>query len=298
MNILKLKNDIFKILIELFIFNKEQRMRVKSRWAKNHLKKYVNMAVSNIPQMTASSKTESNIIWQYWHQGEENAPDLIKKCLESVKRYNPDRKIIVLNYENIKDYIEIPTKYYDMVNNGKMRLAFFSDILRTYLLSEYGGTWIDSTIFLTGKIPQEIFESQFFVFSKNLQTDWMENRMSNFFIGVNCKVNRKCKTIECLKYALDKYWSENIFVLNYFMYEHIATLLSGTSLCKDEWNKMPYYSAEDTGILQKIIFEDFNQDKIDKIKQKTNIHKLSYKILRENTGGKSYYDKIISGKFV
>lgn len=37
MNILKLQNNIFKVFIELFIFNKKKRSRMKANWAKIQL---------------------------------------------------------------------------------------------------------------------------------------------------------------------------------------------------------------------------------------------------------------------
>ena len=41
----KLKNSIFKILIELFIFDKVKRSKIKARWAKRYLKKYLDVQV-------------------------------------------------------------------------------------------------------------------------------------------------------------------------------------------------------------------------------------------------------------
>ena len=43
MNTLKLQNTIFKTLIELFIWNKKYRSKIKARWAKLHLKKHMNI---------------------------------------------------------------------------------------------------------------------------------------------------------------------------------------------------------------------------------------------------------------
>ena len=39
----KLKNSIFKILIELFIFDKVKRSKIKARWAKRYLEKYIEV---------------------------------------------------------------------------------------------------------------------------------------------------------------------------------------------------------------------------------------------------------------
>ncbi len=301
MNILKIKNDIFKILIELFILDKTFRMKIKSRWAKKCLQKYVVKAIEIIEQDSDSeqeniTQKDNNIIWQYWHQGEENAPLLIRKCLESVERYHPEQKRVVLSYESISDYVEIPAMYYDLVNQGKMSLTFFSDVLRTYLLTQYnGGTWVDSTIFLTDKIPDDIMNAKFFVFGKDPKTDRLENKMSSFFIHTR----GYSPTINALQKVFMQYWKENDFLINYFLIEHLSSMLSDANQkFIEEWSQKPYYSAEDTGLMQKIIFNDFNQDELDRIKSKTNLHKLSYKILRDQTSGNSYYDKIINGEIV
>ena len=39
----KLKNSIFKILIELFIFDKVKRSKIKARWAKRYFEKYIEV---------------------------------------------------------------------------------------------------------------------------------------------------------------------------------------------------------------------------------------------------------------
>ena len=141
----KLKNSIFKILIELFIFDKVKRSKIKARWAKRYLKKYLDV------QVKEQLSTDQNHLplWSYWHQGKENAPELVQRCFESVQKYEGNRKINILSFDTIKDYVELPQRYYDLVSSGKMPVALFSDILRMYLLTQYGGVWIDSTIMLT-----------------------------------------------------------------------------------------------------------------------------------------------------
>lgn len=291
MNILKIQNSIFKILIETFIFDKTERMKVKSRWAKKCLRKYIDISMKKQLEEPANSNSE-HIFWQYWHQGRENAPLLIQKCFESLEKYHPEQKKVILSYETISDYVEIPSMYYDLVNSGKMSITFFSDILRTYLLTQYnGGTWIDSTIYLTDKIPSEILNSEFFVFQKNPKTDRLENKMSSFFMHSK----GLCKIIQVMKEVFREYWSENDFLINYFLIEHLVSMLSiENDEFKALWDKMPYYSAEDTGLLQTKMFEDFDFEEFENIKKKTNLHKLSYKILKQQSSGHSYYDYIIN----
>ena len=79
------------------------------------------------------------------------------------------------------------------------------------------------------------------------------------------------------------------------MFEHISTMLSKIEgELKIEWDSMPRYSAEITGELQKHLFDDFQSQNWEEFKKKTSIHKLSYKIIRNKTSGKSYYDYIMS----
>jgi hypothetical protein len=292
----KFLNNIIKFFLELFVFDKKKRSIIKSRWAKKYLKNYVDSAVKNVVQVQSTcddkihSPGNSNIIWQYWHQGVGNATPLIQKCLESTQKYHSDKKIIVLDLQKIKNYVDIPSGYYDLLNSGKMKVAHFSDILRTYLLAHYGGTWVDATIYFTGRIPEDILNSEFFVFSKNRQTDLLENNMSNYFIHSK----PENIVIEAIKYALNEYWKENDFVINYFMYEHIATMLSDAEIIKEVWERMPAYKTEKTGLLYRMLYEDYSQEKWNEITAQSTIHKLSYKILRDSSSGKSYYDKIIN----
>lgn len=295
MKFLKIKNNIFKILIELFIFNKLKRSKIKARFAKKHLKEYVDCALKfPFVKQTWEEQTreDENIIWQYWHEGEEKAPELIKKCLKSVRKFEGDKKIIVLSFETIKNYVDLPQRYYDLVNSKKMPLAHFSDILRLYLLNQYGGLWIDSTIYLTDKIPFNIIDCNFFVPQKDETEDEQENAMSCFLI----RAKKGSANLMALKFALERYWADNDFVLNYFMFEHISTMLSKFSPCKEEWEKMPALDAKITGELQKIMFEEFNLKSFNDLKEKTGIHKLSYKNIKE-TDKKTFYDRIISEDF-
>ena len=288
MNTLRLKNSIFKILIETFIFDKTKRSKIKSRWAKNHLQKYVDIAMMKDLTPENISSTSEHIFWQYWHQGRANAPELIKKCLDSVEKFHPDQKRIVLSYKDVADYVEIPSRYYDLVNSGKMSITFFSDVLRAYLLTQYnGGTWIDSTIYLTDKIPDSILNSEFFVFQKNPITDRFEDKMSSFFMHAK----GFCTLIQVMKEVFNEYWEENDFLINYFLIEHLVTMLSSLTVeFQNLWDKMPYFSADDTGILQAKLFDDFNLEEFKNIKNKTSVHKLSYKILNRKSSGHSYYD--------
>lgn len=287
---IKIINSIYKIFLELFIFDKKLRAKLKARFAKLYLKKYVDFGINCKIDKNKNRKDEK-IIWQYWHQGTKEAPKIIKKCLLSVKEQMKGYKQIVLDYNSIKDYVELPDRYYRLLEDKKMKIAHFSDVLRVYLLEKYGGTWIDSTIYLTDKIPDEIMNSNFCILQKDILSDLSGNNNSCFFIH-----NKEYSAhIAMMKNILDKYWAENDFVINYFMFEHISTMLSQIKgELKDEWDNMPRYSAEITGELQKHLFDEFKIDEFEKIKKLTPIHKLTYKKPKKTAQKNTYYDYILN----
>ena len=89
-------------------------------------------------------------IWVVWHQGEENAPDVVKLCLGSIRRHAGTHPVVVLSERNIPDYIDLPAHITDKVKSGSITLTHFSDILRFKLLETHGGIYLDSTTFVSG----------------------------------------------------------------------------------------------------------------------------------------------------
>lgn len=290
MNTLKLKNSIFKALIEIFIWNKKFRSRAKANWTKMHLKKYVDEAVKNTNvSIQKEEKTSKPIIWQYWHQGLENAPLLIKKCLESVEKYHPDCDVRVLSFETIDEYVKIPKKYYDLLEQKKIPIAIFSDILRLYLLTTYGGTWVDATLYFTERIPDEVFKSEFFVLQKDPKKDNFGDKMSCYFIHAR----RDSIWPHLIRNSLEAYWNENDYLIHYFIFEHVVSMLSeATPNLQKSWNQMQYVSTDCLGCLKKNLYAEFSEEKFEEIKNNSYMHKLSYKVLREHSSGNSFYDKI------
>ena len=103
-------------------------------------------------------KVNSKNIWVFWWQGKDRMPSLVEKCYQSVIRNKGRRHVILITKDNIKQYATIPDYIYEKVNNGEITLTHLSDILRFNLLNEYGGLWIDSTIYLTDSL--DVFDTE------------------------------------------------------------------------------------------------------------------------------------------
>ena len=105
------------------------------------------------------------IIWQYWAQGYDNMPPVVRQCIDSVERRASDYTIVRLTDNNLSDYLDLP----DFVQEKRSSYsrAHFSDLLRLMLLKVYGGIWMDATILLSAQLPRAWAESDFFVFRRD-----------------------------------------------------------------------------------------------------------------------------------
>lgn len=101
--------------------------------------------------------------WSCWWQGMEEAPELIKACINSQKKYLPEEiELILITQDNYRNYVDFPQWLLDKVENGKVTLTTFSDVIRASLLYKYGGIWLDSTILLTESLPLEFWDYDVF----------------------------------------------------------------------------------------------------------------------------------------
>ena len=292
-------NSIKKICLETLVPNRRIRRIFKGEIAQNYLKKYVRAVTKE--NRNANSKIEEindYTIWQFWDKGIENAPDIVKICVESIDKFEPNKRHIVLNLDNIEDYVNIPEKYYHLLKSGRMGMAHFSDILRTMLLIKHGGCWIDSTVLLTAQLPEYIINSDIFVFKNYEKSDFDGLNMASYFI--HSKPNNKI--LKDTRDIIWKYWQDNNYLMNYFLYLHAFTLATKSNKENTKiWNNIPFVSFIPVQHFQNELMNEFSLDKWNVIKSTTSIHKLSFKAkaLGLNKGIEikhTFYEKLLKGE--
>lgn len=114
--------------------------------------KYQNNLVS-----TSNTNNQGKNIFVFWWQGLDKAPNLVKKCIQSIQRYSNGKKVIVITEENVRNYTSLPEYIYEYVKIGRISLTHFSDLLRFNLLMIHGGLWMDATIYVTDFIKEDWF---------------------------------------------------------------------------------------------------------------------------------------------
>ncbi|MGV3145827.1 capsular polysaccharide synthesis protein [Streptococcus parasuis] len=114
-------------------------------------------------------------IFVFWWDGFDNAPKIVKKCLESVIKYNPSANLIKISEQNFREYTNIDSKIIDEFYNGSISIQTFSDILRFNLLMNNGGVWIDATILFINEF--DLFEGL-----ENRSFNSLSFSSSNYFL--------------------------------------------------------------------------------------------------------------------
>lgn len=223
----------------------------------------------------------------------ETAPNIVKICYESIKRELFDKEIILITKKNMFDYVEFPESLIKKWDNGIISDAHMSDLLRLELLIKYGGIWIDSTVYCSGSnIPDYIFDSDLFLYQElEPGSEVQPILISNWLISA--KTNNKI--LMAVKFLLFEYWEKNNFVVDYFIFHIFMSIV--LEFYSDDWKKIMPASNTDPHLLLFRLFEDYDENIWESIKNKTCFHKLTYK-LDENDVHKNntYYKKIVESE--
>lgn len=102
-------------------------------------------------------------VWWCWWQGLDELPEVVAKCLESLRRNLPDNTTLrIITFDNMFDYVCLSPAIIDKFNNGHITMTTLSDVLRNELLYRYGGMWIDATYYVNKKIDKALFEREYY----------------------------------------------------------------------------------------------------------------------------------------
>lgn len=99
------------------------------------------------------------IIHYCWFGGRPK-PRLVRRCMESWKRYCPDWQIIEWNEENFNT----DQNGYTRMCMARQQYAFLSDFARLQVVAEFGGVYLDTDVELLGPLEDLLENEAFFGF--------------------------------------------------------------------------------------------------------------------------------------
>jgi hypothetical protein len=221
-------------------------------------------------------------LFQYWHQGINNLPEVISNCYQSVDYFLQDEfEIIRLDYDSIKDYIQLPNHILKAQKDQRMSIAHFSDIIRNKLLFEFGGLWLDSSVLVTSK--EEIIkfiDNKEISFHNSLILDNPKEHPILIGSWIIWSARPGMLIFDLTQKTLEKFWLNNKFINNYFLFHIIVSeLLRRVPIFLDvvQWHKKNYlpYSCD---LLFFYLQRPFSLEEFKLITNKSGVHKLDFKL--------------------
>lgn len=219
-------------------------------------------------------------IWFCWLQGKKRMPELVEKCFTQLKKNIPNDivEIRFISYYNIDDYIQLPNYIYEKHKSGIISPAHFSDIVRFSLLSEYGGLWIDSTIYTTRNIDPKCFTSVFYTLKMPQHLcpkEPCQGKWAGFLLGGS----KEFPLFSYMRDSLLYYWQKHDKAVDYIFFDYIIMVAyENIPHIKQQIDKVPY-NNENLWFLWKNVETPYSQELWNNIFSQNTFYKLSHQIL-------------------
>ena len=237
-----------------------------------------------------------------WQQGEAQMPETVKSSMKTIKDFARRNgcELHLLTDENLHNFINIPKDITEKYKKKELSAAHYSDIVRFSLLYQYGGIWMDATLFVSPYATLEMFEGDFFSFNHPpIHSDKMERYINDYKWSSFCLAGKKGRSYfkhvrDLFIYFVRKY---PIFI-NYFMLDYfILSEYTSNPEFRLLVNKLPVLEpAERMYFLREHANDVFDENEWEEVLKTTPIMKTTYKINKDTLIPGSYLYKLFHGE--
>ena len=149
---------------------------------------YLIIKFKNIKIENFNNKNNSKNIYFIWFQGFENMPEICKKCYYSWKIKNPTWNMIFIDNNNLEEFVP----KYKLKEFKKIKpIQCYSDIVRLYIIYNYGGLYVDATLYCN--LPLDKYINKKTVENTYVQWDFDSKLPSINFLYSNKVYNKYFK---------------------------------------------------------------------------------------------------------
>lgn len=247
---------------------------------------------NKINNSTGIVQPGENVVWCLWYQGEDYAPTLVQKCIESQREFSKHNgfRFILLTEENLWCFLKLTDFLKSKFKAGTISKTAFSDIARFCLLRDYGGIWFDATDFVDVNrdfsIPDQDFFSIHQTHSLKVGTSKYisDYRWAPFFIYA-----KKGSLIPSLMMEFYfHYWDSNDILADYFLVDYaLDSFYRHVKNVQNQIDSIPN-NNENFNYLLSHINDPYSKEVLRiAFSKNTWIQKVSYKInIKRVVGGK------------
>lgn len=292
LGLLRFFNSLYKGLPKSLYFVEKQHLLIT-----NKLKSEFSEVLEKYRDYECDTHYDPNApVWVSWLQGYEDAPAVVKKCVDSIRK-STSHPVIFLTNDNISEYVDIPEYIFTKHKKGIITNAQFSDILRMSLLSQKGGLWIDATIFIPKEIPESVFKEPFYTCKRNLRANYLyvsKYRWTSFLNG--CQ--KGCIIQKAMCDLFLAYWKEKNYLIDYLLVDYFMLVVyESFPQAKKLIDELPYNNSQ-IDDLQNIMNDCYDAEVYHKLinSEDTYLFKLSWRMgFKEKTeeGKLTHYGSFI-----
>ena len=184
----------------------------------------------------------------------------------------------MITFDNYKDYVTFPDHIEQKFKEKKITMTTLSDILRFCLLSEYGGFWMDATVFFTGEFPKEFLEKPFY--SQKMydpvacQREACKGRWCGFFMTGYAHN----PIFEFGRDAFFEWWRKYDDIVDYVLIDYLILLgYKNFQQIKELIDDVPD-NNQDIFEMYTVLDKPYTKKLYERLTKRNIIHKLTYKI--------------------
>ena len=242
------------------------------------------------------------LIWTMWQQGEAQMPETVKASMKTIKDFakRSGCEFHLLTNDNLEHFVNIPKDITEKYKKNELTAAHYSDIIRFSLLYQYGGIWMDATLFVSPYATVEMFEGDFFslnhlpTYPEQMERTIGDYKWSGFFLagqkgGSHFKHIRDLYIYYVRKYPIFIHY----LMMDYFILSEYISNFEFRLLVE----KLPVLeTAERLWFLREHANDPFDEQEWEKLLKTTPIMKTTYKINKDTLIPGSYLYKLFRGE--
>lgn len=238
---------------------------------------------------------EDDPIWIFWWQGIKGMPDIIYKCIESIKRNAGKHSVILLDKDNCMNYVEMPDYILEKLKTQRISITHFSDALRFQLLYSNGGIWVDASLFALGDFTKDIKGSFYTIrHGRFADSHVCMGLWSTFFLAAG-KGN---SFMMLVRDVLFEYLKNEEIMITYFLIDCIMAKAYSEFDCVRELVQQVPINNINVFELFPLLNSPFDKERMRQLSQSTDLFKLSYKNIPNQYADNSYYNKVIYEHYI
>ena len=245
------------------------------QYLENHFGEYYASYDYDAPLPPVDSD-KRNKIWMCWWQGLESAPEIVKVCVESVRRNADNRTVVVIDEENVEEYVQFPDWIKKLYKNGTLSRTHISDLLRLELLARYGGMWLDSTFYCCRPLTADIYSAPLWSIKRPdyLHASVASGMFANYSFGCD---NEHRKIFAVIRDYFLEYWRKERILVDYLLTDYLIVIAQRYN----SWIAESFINIQANNPqcdeLFKLFKQPYDEEKWKKMSVNTDLFKLTWK---------------------